>query len=128
MAAEIAFRIKKITDLSLPEKFCGSRRDQISRRAKAMLRACWRDKWRRTRCRVERTGTRQQRRRKQRALCGCTVAGYAKGTPVERIRDAPLRRHLPGGRYLAGHRDSSRPRNPSQCILAQIERHDQPVE
>src|SRR5438105_3583398 len=103
MAAEIMFQIEQITDLSLPEKFCDSRRDQISRRAKAMLRACRRDKRGRTHCRIERTGTRQQRRRKQRALCGCTVAGYAKGTPVERIRDAPLRRHLPGGRYLSGH-------------------------
>src|SRR5438874_10270695 len=35
MAAEIVFQVSKITDLSLPEKFCGSRHDQISRRAKA---------------------------------------------------------------------------------------------
>src|SRR5438270_1805088 len=106
MAAEIVFQIKNIADLSLPEKFCGPRHDPISRRAKAMLRACRRDKWGGARCGIKRTGTRQQRRGKQRALCGCTVAGYAKGTPVERIRDAPLRRHLPGGRYLAGRRDS----------------------
>src|SRR5438270_7200322 len=128
MAAEIVLQIKKIADLSLPKKFCGSRRDQISRGAKAMLRARRRDKWRRTRCRVERTGTRQQRRRKQRALCARRVAWNAKCVPINRIADSPRWRELPGCCYIANHRDPPRARCAREQILAQIERHYQSIE